>query len=875
MTLRRCDSLPSKLREAPITEVTRPLNKIPDSNTDPNIEHAVVRDEVIATWKSLHSDVKNIKNGFAAKNGPSIHGRDKRSITHTFSPASVRNNRETQKKITYDRHVVVSAQDADRISSFPADLGVPDRKPKSVRRRTLLERLLSWRTPECDCHIECPSKYQPIPKPRLEDVLCTCGVARPNIATNNKNKYSERGRSKSVGYEAAREVTQFRRCASAGATVGAETAAALRARAALTLARRYYPEGGWGWTVTVVGTIVQILSHGLQLGGGSGAIACTASVKYRVPPLYTYGYLGALSAGVALALSPVTVALCVRKSTRVTAVVGGLIAALGCLFTSFATQFHQLFFSYGTVVGVGVGLTRDCSTLMVAQYFKRRRELVEIFIVSGSGLGIAVMSTFIKGAIRAIGWRLGLQAVTGVVFVTFILGTFYRSASLYHPQRRAILHLKNQNKIKRKMKDRSKADDRQPFFDFSTLRSKTVRILLMSTGISAFGINTPIFYLAYHAEEEGLGDTAELLQAYLGLAWAVGCAAFGLLVRQKSAECRIARQYLTQAAVFVCGLATMALTAVEGSYSGYVMFAWVYGIFCGGYHYSLKMYTYERVRSRNFARTWGFVQCSQAVPIAIGVPLSGYINVGCGGKAGYYFSSTCSLIGSLSLFCIDLHRRSVAHKHTKENGGGVGCESACSAPRSREREPRAAAGAATALVLGAELVAPGRAGRDLLLDSIGPGSLGSPPPNIPPELTCISEEGGLDLDLDLDIPEHLLEDLDCGGDCITSCNKVENYLMLSEYENNLIAELPNLAERKARRWSFVVSNNSPQPSTPHHTDQEHRAHQEHTANPEHTTNQEHTNQEHHNPEHRNSVKWKKKCHNSNNRLITVINEASL
>lgn len=62
---------------------------------------------------------------------------------------------------------------------------------------------------------------------------------------------------------------------------------------------------------------------------------------------FVSGCLGALSAGVALALSPVTVALCVRKSTRVTAVVGGLVAALGCLFTSFATQFHQLFFSYG------------------------------------------------------------------------------------------------------------------------------------------------------------------------------------------------------------------------------------------------------------------------------------------------------------------------------------------------------------------------------------------------------------------------------------------------------------------------------------------------------------------------------------------------
>jgi hypothetical protein len=175
--------------------------------------------------------------------------------------------------------------------------------------------------------------------------------------------------------------------------------------------------------------------------------------------------------------------------------------ALGCLFTSFASQFHQLFFSYGTVVGVGVGMTRDCSTLMVAQYFKRKREFVEIFIVSGSGLGIVVMSTFIKSAIEAVGWRcdwqlfdplqtinfldfflrLGLQCVTICVFSTFILGTCYRSASLYHPQRRAILHLKNQ---KRKIKDKSKQFDGPPFFDFSTLKSKTVRILMLSTAIT-------------------------------------------------------------------------------------------------------------------------------------------------------------------------------------------------------------------------------------------------------------------------------------------------------------------------------------------------------------------------------------------------------
>uniref|UniRef100_A0A182PM63 Major facilitator superfamily (MFS) profile domain-containing protein n=1 Tax=Anopheles epiroticus TaxID=199890 RepID=A0A182PM63_9DIPT len=504
------------------------------------------------------------------------------------------------------------------------------------------------------------------------------------------------------------------------------------------------------------------------------------------------GWLGALSTAVALFISPITIAVCKRKSTRLTAVIGGLVTALGCLFTSFASQFHQLFFSYGAVVGVGVGMTRDCSTLMVAQYFKKRREFVEIFIVSGSGLGIAVMSAFIKSAIDAIGWRLGLQAVTGTVFITFILGTCYRSASLYHPQRRAILHLKNQ---KRKIKDKNKHDDRPPFFDFSTLRSKTVRILLASTGIGAFGINTPIFYLAHEVQKDGIGDKVMILQIYLGLAWTLGCTAFGLLVVRNSVECRIARQYLCQTAIFMCGVCILALTAVHGNYHGYVMFVWIYGIFCGGYHYSLKMYTYEKVRARNFARAWGFVQFAQAIPIALGVPISGYMNESGSGTAGYYFSSGCAIVGSVLMFLIDLHRRSVSrHKHTRANGTRHLCVSETCPQRRKlsfsqepDNEPGIITGN-TAMMIGPELLIPP------LSDGIVEPINGLDKP----ELTCISEEGIADMDL----PDNLLDDLDYVGDCITSCNKVENYLMLSEFENNLSAEVPILLDKRGRRLSL-------------------------------------------------------------------------
>lgn len=57
----------------------------------------------------------------------------------------------------------------------------------------------------------------------------------------------------------------------------------------------------------------------------------------------------------------------------------------------------------------------------------------------------------------------------------------------------------------------------------------------------------------------------------------------------------------------------------------------------------------------------------------------------------------------------------------------------------------------------------------------------------------------------MDLPDNLLEDLDYIGDCITSCNKVENYLMLSEFENNLIAEMPIIMDRRGRRWSLARS----------------------------------------------------------------------
>ncbi|XP_066974856.1 monocarboxylate transporter 8-like isoform X2 [Macrobrachium rosenbergii] len=423
-----------------------------------------------------------------------------------------------------------------------------------------------------------------------------------------------------------------------------------------TIRQHYYPEGGWGWLICACVFVVHVLTTGLQFSYG----VLFTDLLDHVGQNHTMGasWVGSTSMAISRLAAPIVVAVCRRKSTRLTAVIGGLVMALAVLFASFALQIHQVFLSYGLVLGIGVGMTRETANLMLGQYFKRRREFVEIIAQSGCGIGITLFSVFFKETIRSVGWRLGLQAVTGVVFTSFFLGIFYRSASLYHPQRRAILHLKNQKR--KQVKDKKKQDsEKPPYFDLSCLKIRSVQILILTSAVMSVGLYTPLFYLILGGQREGLEDSALiLLQTFLGFAYALGCIGFGLIVVRQSEECMISRQYLCQTSLYGLGVTVLALTAVKGYY-GYVLFMWLYGLLLGGAHYAFQMLTLEKVRARHFSRAWGFIQGATAIPILIGVPITGYINES-SNKTGYFFASFFVVTGASCLFLLSYFKERLA-----------------------------------------------------------------------------------------------------------------------------------------------------------------------------------------------------------------------
>lgn len=440
--------------------------------------------------------------------------------------------------------------------------------------------------------------------------------------------------------------------------------------------QHFYPEGGWGWVVVFCSFLAQALTSGLLLSGG----VLSLEIASHFPPPgggrweeYRTSVVTAAAWSISLGVSPIVTHLCRQTSVRLVAVVGGLVMNLAFLFASFGQQLHQVLLSYGLLFPLGCCAVRDASSLMVGQYFKVKRELVELLVLAGPGLGIVLFSLLYKQSVSALRWRLGLQSLQAVTMVAFFLGLFLRSASLYHPQRDAISHIKYQKEKvkpinpKDKLKQKGEQSD---LFDLSFVRNRNMRIYLASSGTGALGMYTPLFHLAGHLHQEHSSGPVPggrdeegamlLLQLWLGLSTCCGCIIAGIVTTANSRNLFISKRFLLQLSYYGAAVAMFSLYCVQG-FHGYVMVAWIYGLFFGSYLYISKIFCYSIVRSKEFSRTWSIVQAVQAVPCLLGVSLTGYINTVSGDRTGYWLSLLALALAGATLSLLPLQEE-VVHR---------------------------------------------------------------------------------------------------------------------------------------------------------------------------------------------------------------------
>ena len=191
-------------------------------------------------------------------------------------------------------------------------------------------------------------------------------------------------------------------------------------------------------------------------------------------------------------------------------------------------------------------------------------------------------------------------------------------------------------------------------------------------------------------------------------------------------------------------------------------------------------------------------------------------------RPGYALSAAFVIVGSLLMVLIDVHRKNLHDKRREAKNckqlrqlQQLNLEKSISLVSPQIDDPSSSSASHELVNLHATLSAEHRQNSFTDQDDIIPPiSLLSHQRSFlyddfldDPELSIYSEEGIADMDL----PDNILfEDFDY-LDNITSCNKVENYLMLSEYEQNLIKETEggpashssSTMRRMGRKWSLL------------------------------------------------------------------------
>nr|KAG5705077.1 hypothetical protein BaRGS_018807 [Batillaria attramentaria] len=412
----------------------------------------------------------------------------------------------------------------------------------------------------------------------------------------------------------------------------------------------HFPDGGWGWVVVGAATCVHVLCSGFHFAFGT--LYLKIKTSFNTSDIET-AWLGSLGIGISLFIAPFVTIICRRKSPRLYGVIGGLICALGCLFLAFSRQPEQLFISHCVVMSLGSGVTIATANIMVGRYFKRRREVAESILVAGTGLGTALVSLLFQELISSIEWMHGLQCMAGLLILTIVGGALYRSASLYHPRRKVILHLKSQKKNRR-----DREAEKPPYLDFSALRMRSLQALMVIAAIVGIGVHVPFILLVPTAYEAGVaGEQLLLLSVYLGMGFVAGCGALGYLTVRTSADCFICRRHLVQSAAVAGGGLTLLLVLARDA-SAFSLYAWAYGAAAGAYYLGLKLYTLELVHHQLMERAWSFMSAVQCFPFLFGAPVAIYLKQAYQtASAGYVFSGVAMVAGGLLFYVMPFFER--------------------------------------------------------------------------------------------------------------------------------------------------------------------------------------------------------------------------
>ncbi|XP_058836879.1 monocarboxylate transporter 14-like isoform X2 [Topomyia yanbarensis] len=183
------------------------------------------------------------------------------------------------------------------------------------------------------------------------------------------------------------------------------------------------PDGGYGWVVVFASVMISLIMDGVSFSFG---LMYTEWLDYFGESKSKTAWVGSLFIAVPLLVGPIMSNLVDRYGCQKMTMLGGFVATCGFALASICTSVEQLYFTFGILAGLGLGVGYVTAVVSIAFWFDKRRTFATGIGASGTGIGTFLYAPFTQWLIEIFGWRGTTLILAGTLFNLCVMGALLR-----------------------------------------------------------------------------------------------------------------------------------------------------------------------------------------------------------------------------------------------------------------------------------------------------------------------------------------------------------------------------------------------------------------------------------------------------------------
>ncbi|XP_017541810.1 monocarboxylate transporter 12-B [Pygocentrus nattereri] len=422
------------------------------------------------------------------------------------------------------------------------------------------------------------------------------------------------------------------------------------------------PDGGWGWMIVAGCFVVTVCTRAVT--------RCISIffVEFQVHFARDYSgtaWIHSLVDCMTMLCAPLGSLIGNHLSCRVAVILGGFLASIGLVLSSFATSLEYLYLTLGVLTGLGFALCYTPAIAMVGVYFCERKSLAYGIAMSGSGIGTFILAPVVQMLIEHYSWRGALLILGGLVSNLCVCGALLRPITLKEEEACplpvdsecgystkplvAVGPANEKHLVASRQQRNSKQRCLQSMQEYHFLLMPDFLVLAGSFLFLASGCSLPFVYLVPYALDVGVSHHhAAFLMSILGVIDIVGNITFGWLTDRRFLKKYRSICYMVS--VGMEGLCCFFIPLLH-TFELLVPFSVLYGYFDGAYVALIPVVTSDVVGTTYLSSALGVVYFLHAIPYLVSPPIGGWLVDTTGTYTATFFLSGFALISSALLLC--------------------------------------------------------------------------------------------------------------------------------------------------------------------------------------------------------------------------------